>query len=79
MSINNTGSSNPFYGKMHSPEHRLATSLRMSGSSNPMAGRPVTEEVKQIIRDYQNKPVFLYNSNTNILKNIIVKENFLQI
>lgn len=41
--------------------------LSMSGSNNPMAGKPVTEEVKQIIRDTQNKPVFLYNSNTNIL------------
>jgi len=75
MSINNIGSKNPFYGKTHTPEYRLATSLHMSGARNSQVGKPKTDKVKQIIREIYSKPVFLYNSNTNIL----VKENFLQI
>jgi hypothetical protein len=35
MSINNIGSKNPFYGKTHTPEYRLATSLHMSAARNP--------------------------------------------
>jgi len=43
MSINNIGSKNPFYGKTHTPEYRLATSLHMSGARNSQVGKPKTQ------------------------------------
>lgn len=34
--------------------------MRMSGSSNPMFGKPVTEENKKLISKLFSKPIFFY-------------------
>lgn len=39
----------------------------MSGSKIPNYGKPVTDKVKQAIRNTHNIPVFLYNSKTRKL------------
>lgn len=38
--------------------------MRMSGSSNPMFGKPVTKANKNLISELFSKPVFLYDANT---------------
>jgi group I intron endonuclease len=66
----NTGDKNPFYGKTHSNEFKEFMKMRMSGSNNPMAGKLVTELVKQAIKETQNQRVYLYDSNTKELMKV---------
>lgn len=36
----------------------------MTGSNNPMYGKPVTKENRKLISELFSKPVFLYDANT---------------
>lgn len=38
--------------------------MRMTGSSNPMFGKPVNEANKKLISELFMKPIFLYDANT---------------
>ncbi len=59
------GKENPhFLNKTHSPEVVEEIRTRMTGSSNPMFGKPVTEENKKLISDLFRKDVYLYDANT---------------
>jgi hypothetical protein len=45
--------------------------LRMSGSLNPMYGKPVSEANKKLISDLFRKDVYLYDANTlNLIKKL---------
>lgn len=56
---------NPYFlNKKHSPEVIEQMRNRMSGSNNPMFGKPVTEENKKLISKLFSKPIYLYDANT---------------
>ena len=54
----------PFLNKTHSVEVLEGMRKRMTGSSNPMFGKPVTDENKKLISDLFRKDVYLYDANT---------------
>ena len=53
-----------FLNKTHSEEVVEQIRMRMTGSSNPMFGKPVTEANKKLISKLFSKPIFLYDANT---------------
>jgi group I intron endonuclease len=68
MRINNTGCKNPMFGKTHSLEYRAILSERMV-NNNPKAGKPVTEEMKRIVKEFFSRPVYVYDANSKVLIN----------
>lgn len=38
--------------------------VRIKGPSNPMFGKPVTEDNKKLISKFFSKPIYLYDANT---------------
>lgn len=53
-----------FLNKTFSEEVLEKMRIRMSGSLNPMYGKPVTEANKKLISDLFRKDVYLYDANT---------------
>lgn len=53
-----------FLNKTHSEETIDQIRIRMTGSSNPMFGKPVTDDNKKLISDLFRKDVYLYEANT---------------
>jgi group I intron endonuclease len=53
-----------FLNKTHSPEVIKMLRDKFTGKNNPMYGKPVTEEVKNIISKIWSKPVYLYDAQT---------------
>jgi group I intron endonuclease len=68
MRINNIESKNPMFGKTHSLEYRAILSERMV-NNNPMKSKPVTDEMKRIIKEFFSRPVYVYDANSKILIN----------
>nr|YP_009254051.1 hypothetical protein [Hypomyces aurantius]ANC62737.1 hypothetical protein [Hypomyces aurantius] len=53
-----------FLNKTHSLDIIEKMRMRMSGSNNPMFGKPVTEDNKKLISELFSKKVYLYDANT---------------
>lgn len=53
-----------FLNKTHSEEVIEEIRKRMTGSLNPMYGKPVTDANKKLISDLFRKNVYLYDANT---------------
>lgn len=56
------------FGKTHSLEYRAILSERMA-NNNPMKSKPVTDEMKRIIKEFFSRPVYVYDANSKILIN----------
>jgi group I intron endonuclease len=60
-----------FLNKTFSNEVLEKMRFRMSGSLNPMYGKPVSEANKKLISDLFRKDVYLYDANTlNLIKKL---------
>lgn len=49
----------------------------MSGSNNPMFGKPVTLENKKLISDLKSKKLYVYDANTVKLIAVFDRHNYL--
>jgi len=56
------------YGKTHSLEYKAILSERMT-KNNPMIGKPVTDEMKRIIKEIFSKLIYVYDANNKVLIN----------
>ena len=53
-----------FLNKSHKEEFIAKIRDRMTGSNNPMFGRPVTDTNRKLISDLFSKSVYLYEANS---------------
>jgi group I intron endonuclease len=53
-----------FLGKTHTEEYKEILRQRISGKKNPMYGKPVTEENKNLISELFSKSIYVYDANT---------------